>query len=127
MSTVRVDRVLAAIDSAADEAVAFASELIRVPTINPPGDAYDDCAHLIGDRLDGCGFDVEYLPAVGRPEHTPTHPRINVVGTRTGRGIRPLVHLNGHFDVVPAGDGWTRDPFGGEWWTAGSTGADRAT
>ena len=114
MSTVRVDRVLAAIDSAADQAVAFASELIRVPTINPPGDAYDDCAHLIGDRLDGCGFDVEYFPAVGRPEHTPTHPRINVVGTRTGRGIHPLVHLNGHFDVVPAGDGWTRDPFGGE-------------
>ena len=23
------------------------------------------------------------------------------------------VHLNGHFDVVPAGDGWTVDPFGG--------------
>jgi succinyl-diaminopimelate desuccinylase len=114
MSTVLVDRVLAAIDSAADEAVAFTSELIRVPTVNPPGDAYEDCAHLIGDRLDGCGFDVEYFPAEGRPEHTPSHPRINVVGTRTGRGIHPVVHLNGHFDVVPAGDGWTRDPFGGE-------------
>jgi succinyl-diaminopimelate desuccinylase len=25
-----------------------------------------------------------------------------------------VVHLNGHFDVVPAGDGWTVDPFGGE-------------
>ena len=23
------------------------------------------------------------------------------------------MHLNGHFDVVPAGDGWTVDPFGG--------------
>ncbi len=23
------------------------------------------------------------------------------------------MHLNGHFDVVPAGAGWTRDPFGG--------------
>src|SRR6185503_19955546 len=27
---------------------------------------------------------------------------------------RPRVHLNGHFDVVPAGAGWTVDPFGGE-------------
>ena len=26
----------------------------------------------------------------------------------------PLVHLNGHFDVVPAGAGWTVDPFGGD-------------
>ena len=41
------------------------------------------------------------------------HPRVNVVGTRRGRRRGPLVHLNGHFDVVPAGDGWTVDPFGG--------------
>ncbi|MFN7981943.1 MAG: M20/M25/M40 family metallo-hydrolase [Vicinamibacterales bacterium] len=38
---------------------------------------------------------------------------INVVGTRRGLGSRPTVHLNGHFDVVPTGDGWTVDPFGG--------------
>jgi succinyl-diaminopimelate desuccinylase len=25
-----------------------------------------------------------------------------------------VVHLNGHFDVVPAGAGWTKDPWGGE-------------
>ncbi len=31
----------------------------------------------------------------------------------TGAALRPSVHLNGHFDVVPAGDGWTVDPFGG--------------
>src|SRR5207237_1175314 len=49
-----------------------------------------------------------------RPEHTPIHPRINVIGTRRGKSSRPVVHLNGHFDVVPAGAGWTVDPFGGE-------------
>jgi succinyl-diaminopimelate desuccinylase len=26
----------------------------------------------------------------------------------------PCVHFNGHLDVVPVGEGWTRDPFGGE-------------
>jgi succinyl-diaminopimelate desuccinylase len=36
-----------------------------------------------------------------------------VVGRRGGRAARPLVHLNGHFDVVPAGAGWTLDPFAG--------------
>jgi succinyl-diaminopimelate desuccinylase len=108
------DRVLAEIDAASDEAVAFTSDMIRVPTINPPGDAYEDCARLIGDRLSACGFDVEYFEAEGRPEHTRRHPRVNVVGTREGARRQPVVHLNGHFDVVPAGHGWTLDPFAGE-------------
>jgi len=108
------DRVLATIDTLTDEAVAFTSDLVRMPTVNPPGELYEECARFIGDTLARCDFEVEYHPAVGRPEHTPAHPRINVVGTRRGRTLRPLVHLNGHFDVVPAGAGWTVDPFGGE-------------
>jgi len=108
------DRVLATIGTLTDEAVAFTSDLVRMPTVNPPGELYEECARFIGDTLARCDFEVEYHPAVGRPEHTPAHPRINVVGTRRGRTLRPLVHLNGHFDVVPAGAGWTVDPFGGE-------------
>jgi succinyl-diaminopimelate desuccinylase len=109
-----IDRVLDAVDAVADEAVAFASELVRVPTVNPPGDLYEDCARLIGRQLAACGFDLEYYAAEGRPEHTSLHPRLNVVGTRRGRSSRPMVHLNGHFDVVPAGAGWTVDPFAGD-------------
>jgi succinyl-diaminopimelate desuccinylase len=108
-----VDRVLAAVDAAADEIVDFTSTLVRIPTINPPGEAYDECARVIGTRLTACGFDVDYIAADGRPEHTRDHPRVNVVGLRRGRSERPLVHLNGHFDVVPTGAGWTVDPFGG--------------
>jgi succinyl-diaminopimelate desuccinylase len=107
------DRVLSAVEAAADEIVDFTSALIRVPTVNPPGEAYDDCARLMGQMLGTCGFEVDYVAAEGRPEHTPAHPRINVIGFRRGRHDRPAVHLNGHFDVVPAGSGWTVDPFGG--------------
>ena len=108
------DRVLATIDTLTDEAVAFTSDLIRMPTVNPPGELYEECARFIGDMLAGCQFEVEYHAAEGRPEHTRAHPRLNVIGTRRGRSLHPLVHLNGHFDVVPAGAGWTVDPFGGE-------------
>ena len=108
------DRVLAAVEAIEDEAVAFASALIRIPTINPPGEHYEDCARFIGEQLARCAFAVEYHAAEGRPEHTRAHPRVNVIGTRRGRSLRPLVHLNGHFDVVPAGSGWSVDPFGGE-------------
>ena len=108
-----IDRVLAEVDAAAGEIVEFTRDLIRIPTVNPPGDAYPDCARAIGERLKECGFEVSYVEAAGRPEHTRAHPRVNVVGLRKGAGPRPLVHFNGHFDVVPAGEGWTVDPFGG--------------
>ena len=54
-----------------------------------PASVYEDCAHFIGDRLERCGFEVEYFAAEGRPEHTRSHPRVNVVGTRHGRAPRP--------------------------------------
>ncbi len=108
-----IDRVLREVDRAADEIVAFTSAMIRIPTVNPPGEHYEDCARFIGDTLKRLGFDIEYFAAEGRPEHTARHPRLNVVGTKHGTRPRPTVHLNGHFDVVPAGEGWTLDPFGG--------------
>ncbi len=108
------DRVLAEVDAAAGEIIEFSRDLIRIPTINPPGDGYVDCARLIGSRLEKCGFEVDYVTPDGRPEHTPAHPRLNVVGLRRGAMLRPLVHFNGHFDVVPAGEGWTVDPFAAE-------------
>ncbi|HZR24638.1 MAG TPA: M20/M25/M40 family metallo-hydrolase, partial [Vicinamibacterales bacterium] len=106
-----IDRIVAEVDRAADEIVEYTRALVRIPTVNPPGEEYDACAHFIGDDLQRRGFDVEYIAADGRPEHTPLHPRINVVGARPGAARGPVVHFNGHFDVVPAGDGWTLDPF----------------
>ena len=99
-------------DALAEETAAFTSEMVRIPTVNPPGDVYEDCARLIGGRLRDFGFEIQYIAAEGRPEHTAAHPRVNVMGVRTGEGRGPVVHLNGHFDVVPAGGGWTVDPFG---------------
>ena len=108
-----IDRVVAEIDRAADEIVQFTADLVRIPTVNPPGDEYAACAHFLGDHLKRHAYDVEYIVADGRPEHTVRHPRVNVVGSRRGTGGGPVVHLNGHIDVVPAGGGWTVDPFGG--------------
>lgn len=106
-------RVLAAIDASRDEIVDFAAALIRIPTVNPPGEEYQPCARLIGNRLTAGGFIVDYIPAIGRPEHTKQLPRVNVIALRRGGSDHPLVHLNGHYDVVPAGAGWTFDPFAG--------------
>ncbi len=108
-----IETISTAVDQHADEIVDFAAALIRIPTVNPPGEEYETCARFIGETLRACDFDVHYVAADGRPEHTRAHPRVNVIGRRAGARAHPLVHLNGHFDVVPAGDGWTVDPFGG--------------
>ncbi|HWW87390.1 MAG TPA: M20/M25/M40 family metallo-hydrolase, partial [Vicinamibacterales bacterium] len=105
-----VDGILSAVDDARDEIVEYTQDLVRIPTVNPPGEEYEACARFIGDDLARRGHTVEYIVAEGRPEHTARHPRLNVVGTRRG-GPGHVVHLNGHFDVVPAGSGWTVDPF----------------
>lgn len=107
-------RVLRAVESLSDELIAFCQALIRIPTVNPPGDHYVACANLIGDRLRDFGYAVDYYEADSHAEHTTAHPRLNVVGRLEGAQPRPCLHFNGHFDVVPIGDGWTVDPFGGE-------------
>ena len=107
-------RVVDAVDGLSDQLVRFCRELTRIPTVNPPGRQYAECAEFIGDALRRLGYAVEYVTAEGRSEHTAAFPRVNVVGRLEGAAPRPCVHFNGHFDVVPVGDGWTVDPFGGE-------------
>lgn len=99
-----------------DDMVAFTQALVRIPTVNPPGDGYAQCADLIAGKLQDLGYAVESLPAEGLPEHTREHPRINVIGTLSAAnaGAKTTLHFNGHYDVVPAGSGWTVDPFGAE-------------
>ena len=97
-----------------DDMVAFTRALVRVPTVNPPGDCYSECASIIATRLRELGYEVETLAAEGLPEHTPEHPRLNVLGRLAGTSAQRVLHFNGHYDVVPPGAGWTVDPFSAE-------------
>lgn len=105
--------VMDRIESRTDDLVALTRDLIRFPTVNPPGDAYRPCAEYIGDRLKTRGFKVEYIRALGAPGDTDQYPRINVVARWEGSRPGPCVHFNSHIDVVETGAGWTVDPFEG--------------
>lgn len=118
-----IDALLARIAAKQDEVVALTQALVRIPTLNPPGDAYEACARLLGERLAARGWAVEYIRAHGAPGDSDSHPRVNVVArytpkrsssdstvSNTGEGC---VHFNGHIDVVETGPGWTVDPFAG--------------
>ena len=106
-----LEKALKAVDDRRDDLVAFTRELVRIPTVNPPGDAYRPCAEALGRRLQKRGFDVSYIRAEGAPGDSDRYPRINVVARREGSGPGPCVHFNSHIDVVEPGSGWTVDPF----------------
>lgn len=102
------------IDGLRDSLVGLTQDLVRIPTTNPPGENYTDCAEYLGKRLKSSGFDVQYVRAIGTPGDTDRYPRLNVIARYEGRSPGPCVHFNGHTDVVLAGAGWTFDPFGGD-------------
>ena len=107
------DNLLHTIESRRGEIVELTRDLIRFPTVNPPGDAYRPCAEFIGARLKSRGFDVQYVRAAGTAGDSDRYPRINVIARWSGSRPGPCVHFNGHIDVVKTGEGWTVDPFQG--------------
>ena len=101
------------IEGERDALVDLTRALVQIPTVNPPGDAYQACAHHLDSRLSRAGFEVSCLRAEGAPGDSDRYPRINLVARYEGRGPGPCVHFNGHVDVVAAGHGWTVNPFAG--------------
>jgi len=97
-----------------DDMIALTQELIRLPTLNPPGLHYREVCELLAGRLERAGFGCELIRAEGALADSEAHPRWNLVARAEGAGPGPCVHFNGHHDVVEVGHGWSRDPFGAE-------------
>ncbi len=117
------DKLDAWIDAHFDEEVRFLQELVRVPTDTPPGNNAPH-ADRTAQLLAGFGFEAEKhavpadeVKAAGMESITNLIVRRYYSKDRTAEG-RPaggrVVALNAHGDVVPPGEGWTHDPYGGE-------------
>lgn len=109
----RAEKLTAAIDARRDDLIALTQDLIRIPTLNPPGDNYLEICEYLSKRLRSSGFEVELIRAHGAPGDSDRYPRWNIVARREGAHSGECVHFNSHTDVVEVGQGWTEDPFGG--------------
>src|SRR5699024_11178712 len=105
-----------------DEYVEFLQKIIQQPTTT--GNELT-AQNLVAERLKSFGLDVDvwipdaeklkkskfYNPRRDSYENSP-----NVVGTLKGKENGKSVILNGHIDVVPAGDEskWSNDPYSGK-------------
>jgi succinyl-diaminopimelate desuccinylase len=108
------DRLDAAVMARRDDLIALTQDLIRIPTLNPPGENYLEICEYLDRRLGAQGFQTELVRAYGAPGDSDKHPRWNIVARRDGAFPGECVHFNSHIDVVEVGRGWTTDPFGGE-------------
>lgn len=96
--------LLAQVERSEDEIVSLCQKLISIPSENPPGDV-TAAAAFVSDTLRGWGLEPVW--------HEPRPGQVNLVLSIGGSG-RTLI-LNGHLDVVPAGDPsrWKHPPFEG--------------
>ncbi len=107
------DRLDAWIDAHFDEEVKFLQELIRVPTDTPPGNNAPH-AERTAELLKGFGFEAEKHAVPEADVKAYGLQSITNLIVRRPYGAGRTIALNAHGDVVPPGEGWTKDPYGGE-------------
>ena len=87
-------------------AVELTQTLLRMNTINPPGNE-DQCTRYLATLLSAAGYDcrlVDFAPH-----------RSTLIARIGGKSDKPPICFTGHVDVVPLGSAkWTHDPFGAE-------------
>jgi acetylornithine deacetylase/succinyl-diaminopimelate desuccinylase-like protein len=110
------------VSAAAADAVHYLQDLIRIPSVNPPGDpataagrdstgGETAAARYCAEVLTASGIAAEVLEA--SPGRGSCFARLRADPAVTDP--EPPLILLGHLDVVPVeADRWTRDPFGGE-------------
>jgi len=102
------------IDAHFDEQVRFLQELVRVPTDTPPGNNAPHAERTF-ELLQAMGIEAEKHPVPAAEVLAAGLQSITnlIVRRRYGAGGKTIA-LNAHGDVVPPGEGWTHDPYGGE-------------
>jgi len=97
-------------DTTTGEVTELLQQLIRNGCVNdgtPESGFESRSTDVLRTYLEGGGLDIETFE--------PTPGRASLVARIEGSDASaPSVLLMGHTDVVPATEGWTRDPFGGE-------------
>ena len=107
------DQIDSWIDAHFDEQVKFLQEMVRVPTDTPPGNNAPH-AERTAELIKSFGFEAEKhaVPEQEVKDYGLASITNLIVRRKYGQGR--TVALNAHGDVVPPGEGWSHDPYGGE-------------
>lgn len=101
------------VDEHFHEEVRFLQALVQVPTDTPPGNNAPH-AERTAELLLGFDLDAERHPVPEALVRAAGLQSITNLIVRRRYGEGPTIALNAHGDVVPPGEGWQHDPYGGE-------------
>ena len=103
------------IDSHHAEQIEFLRQIVRVPSDTPPGNN-NPPAEKAAELLTAKGYNVERFAVPEQRVRDYGMQSITnlIVRQKFGTGTGPTIALNAHGDVVPPGEGWSFDPYGGE-------------
>jgi succinyl-diaminopimelate desuccinylase len=113
MTAARYAALDAWIDAHFDEEVRFLQELVRVPTDTPPGNNTPH-AERTAELLHAFGFEAERHAVPEAAVKAAGLETITNLVVRRPYGAGRTIGMNAHGDVVPPGEGWSHDPYGGE-------------
>lgn len=89
--------------AARPNAIELTKQIVRMNTINPPGQE-TQCARHLGGLLEKAGFGIKY--------HELSPQRASLVATIGGSADKAPLCFTGHIDTVPLGAAqWKMDPF----------------
>ncbi|MFL9927051.1 M20/M25/M40 family metallo-hydrolase [Herbaspirillum lusitanum] len=108
------DRVCSWIDQHFDEEIDFLQQIVRIPTDTPPGNNAPH-ADAVAELMQAWGWQAEKHPVPQQLVSDYGMQSItNLIVRRPYSEAGPTIALNAHGDVVPPGEGWSKDPYGGE-------------
>ena len=94
-------RLLAWLEPREDEMAALLAELVAVPTENPPGRNYRQCADILEKTVSQAGLRCERHEFPASPAKSDASDEAASLTASFGTGKRTL-YFHGHYDVVPA-------------------------
>jgi len=111
------EKIFEKIKEEKEDMIKILESLVRIPTQNPPGENYEELVMRAKEYLDEKGIKTKVVRipdsfAKNFIENPQEYPRF-IVLAELKKGT-PTIHFNGHYDVVPAGEGWDLDAFSGK-------------
>ena len=108
-------KIYTCIERSRETLCASLQELVRIPTVNPPGTNYAEIVELLAERCRTLGMRTQIVPvpqdeAQAVVPHAGDYPRLNLIA-RWDVGAEKTVHFNAHYDVVPVSGNWKTDAF----------------
>ena len=89
---IKSENLLNEIEKRKEDLIDLTQKLIRIPTLNPPGNNYLEICEFLKQRMEKNGFETKLIRAYDTPGDSNKFPRWNLVCFKDGVNLS-LIHI----------------------------------